>query len=365
MNRLRVSVIALVAASSVLLVGCEERTDQAMKEVAESSTSETTQETCTDPDLDLAETALGLWLPAKKIPTPQPKVHFSFDIVDNQFDPCATLSWVVLRGATVGMEEDSWLARESAMDTVLFFRGDQLITDMNFVLGYQIDEVAVEGDKATVTYEEPAYPRVSEGKKHTVTYTLAGETVKSDPATLPEEHSLELDFTKNPPAGWGLLLPQGNATKKVAEKEIDHDILAEVPMGDSRILCNFAQGRGVTCQDRTESTWPVNVSEFTPSEEVQTAPNGKTNFAKIDFAPPPIFRTSYSEAGNISAEETLPDESVTKVAGIYVDTRGETVKLSDNLVVIELGKGVAEKRNEAMFELDSSRHPKGLKDWDQ
>ena len=53
-------------------------------------------ESCANPQLDLAETAFGYWLTPKMIPTSLRSSFYKFDVVDNQFDPCAKLSCCLL-----------------------------------------------------------------------------------------------------------------------------------------------------------------------------------------------------------------------------------------------------------------------------
>ena len=88
---------------------------------------------------------------------------------------------------------------------------------------------------------------------------------------------------------------------------------------------------------------------------------GKTNFAAFSFSPPPSLRTSYFPSGNINPEDTFPDESVVQVGPYFVDTRGDTVKISNNSSTVVLGDGVAELRDEPLFTLDKSRWPQDLK----
>ena len=45
----------------------------------------------------------------------------------------------------------------------------------------------------------------------------------------------------------------------------------------------------------------------------------------------------------------------------FVDTRGDTVKISNNSSTVVLGDGVAELRDEPLFTLDKSRRPQDLK----
>ena len=81
-------------------------------------------ESCTNPQLDLAETTFGYWLTPKMIPTSLRSSFYKFDVVDNQFDPCAKLSWVTLDGKSGVMDQGS-LSENISSQTVMFFSKDK------------------------------------------------------------------------------------------------------------------------------------------------------------------------------------------------------------------------------------------------
>ena len=115
------------------------------------------------PQLDLVETAFGLWATAKKIPIQGSSHQFYFTIQDNHFDPCADLSWVSLQGVEQDPAHYDPMAMESAQRTLIFFHRDQLITDASFLLAYDARDITVADNQLEVTYEALAYPRVTEG----------------------------------------------------------------------------------------------------------------------------------------------------------------------------------------------------------
>ena len=89
-------------------------------------------ESCTNPQLDLAETAFGYWLTPKMIPTSLRSSFYKFDVVDNQFDPCAKLSWVTLDGKSGVMDQGS-LSEDISSQTVMFFSKDKFLTEAPFL----------------------------------------------------------------------------------------------------------------------------------------------------------------------------------------------------------------------------------------
>ena len=84
-------------------------------------------ESCTNPQLDLAETAFGYWLTPKMIPTSLRSSFYKFDVIDNQFDPCAKLSWVTLDGKS-GVMDGGSLSEDISSQTVMFFSKDKFLT---------------------------------------------------------------------------------------------------------------------------------------------------------------------------------------------------------------------------------------------
>ena len=127
-------------------------------------------------------------------------------------------------------------------------------------------------------------------------------------------------------------------------------MLADVPMGDGKILCDFyltQKTSGPSCTNRQKATWPIvneGPAQAPTNSDSKSNSEGKTNFAAFSFSPPPSLRTSYFPSGNINPEDTFPDESVVQVGPYFVDTRGDTVKISNNSSTVVLGDGRAELR---------------------
>ena len=68
------------------------------------------------------------------IPTSLRSSFYKFDIVDNQFDPCAKLSWVTLDG-TSGVMDGGSLSGDISSQTVMFFSKDKFLTIVLYKLG--------------------------------------------------------------------------------------------------------------------------------------------------------------------------------------------------------------------------------------
>jgi len=319
------------------------------------------------PQLDLAETAFGLWVTAKKIPIQGSSHQFYFTVQDNHFDPCVDLSWVTLQGVEQDPAHYDPMAMESAQRTLIFFHRDQLITDASFLLAYDARDITVADNQLEVTYEALAYPRVTEGPTQKITYKYADGALRQETSPTIDVKPLKLDFHTNPPASDAITIPLGNANYSPAIKTYEGNVLADVPMGDGKILCDFyltQKTSGPSCTNRQKATWPIvneGPAQAPTNSDSKSNSEGKTNFAAFSFSPPPSLRTSYFPSGNINPEDTFPDESVVQVGPYFVDTRGDTVKISNNSSTVVLGDGVAELRDEPLFTLDKSRWPQDLK----
>jgi len=212
------------------------------------------------PQLDLAETAFGLWVTAKKIPIQGSSHQFYFTIQDNHFDPCADLSWVTLQGVEQDPAHYDPMAMESAQRTLIFFHRDQLITDASFLLAYDARDITVADNQLEVTYEALAYPRVTEGPTQKITYKYADGALRQETNPTIDVKPLKLDFHTNPPASDAITIPLGNANYSPAIKTYEGNVLADVPMGDGKILCDFyltQKTSGPSCTNRQKATWPI------------------------------------------------------------------------------------------------------------
>lgn len=161
------------------------------------------------------------------------------------------------------------------------------------------------------------------------------------------------------------LMPYGNANHQVNIEDYSGTQLAEVAMGDGTVLCTFIRESQVSCENRRESTWPVQAPTALPGDS-KAGPNGTTNHASIDFGMPYDFYTTYMPSGNIKAQANIPNDTVATVGRILLDTRGDTLKVSNNKYTVTLGDGVASAESKPLFQFDTSRYPdaSSLRKWD-
>ena len=369
MKHLTTTVLAVVAVLGITLSGCSNTADP-QGEAAATSTNQATS-SCADSDMDLMETELGVWMRAKKIPL-QNNSKNVFHIANglNQFDPCAEFSWVILRGVEGPASGLAPTAFETSGDVAVFFHKDKLISKMDFLFSYEVTDIQIDGNNISVTYEQLAYPRIKQGPLDTIDYTFTGDELKNHSESTIDIRPMELDFTREPPPSDTIATPLGNKHHQPVSFTYNDNVLAEIPMGDKKLLCNFQwkEGSGqvrseVYCENRDEPTWPLVVDKTTPIEDPKTGRNGKTNFASINFSMPSSLNTTYFAPGDIKPEDTCPDDAMIAVGPYFVDTRGDTVKISNNRVTATLGKGKAELKEEPLFKFDTSRYPKNLKPW--
>jgi hypothetical protein len=317
-------------------------------------------ESCTNPQLDLAETAFGYWLTPKMIPTSLRSSFYKFDVVDNQFDPCAKLSWVTLDG-TSGVMDGGSLSGDISSQTVMFFSKDKFLTEAPFLYAKEVNDVTVQGEKITIKYTPQ---KADEERK--AEYKLEGKRMVLSSPQRQGDTSAKFDFTKNyPPTDSISLMPYGNANHQVNIEDYSGTQLAEVAMGDGTVLCTFIRESQVTCENRRESTWPVQAPTALPGDS-KAGPNGTTNHASIDFGMPYDFYTTYMPSGNIKAQANIPNDTVATVGRILLDTRGDTLKVSNNKYTVTLGDGVASAESKPLFQFDTSRYPdaSSLRQWD-
>ena len=85
---------------------------------------------CAHPTLGLSETALGHFIPGAGIFTDAAHTEMIFFIedIDNQFDPCAELSWALLGGGLGDIQGPAGTG-SSIAQSIVFFHEDQMITD--------------------------------------------------------------------------------------------------------------------------------------------------------------------------------------------------------------------------------------------
>lgn len=292
-------------------------------------TTATTSETqCENPKKDLADTHLGAWLPSGMLPTNDKEFWYEFRVAENHFDPCAELSWVTLEGVVQQMSNFQHGAWESPTATVVFFSGEEMIPGQTPQIFGGIDDVQAEGNSATVNASE--WASLVEGRKPAgqAEYSWNGTQLTSTGAK--GKSGFQIDLTRAPLAGDGRLHPLGNVNHSVWDLELEPNPkqLQFIPMGDYRLRCVIGLS-DVNCDKLDGPPFPMISTEknFTP-QVIMDYPGGGNN-VRIEFAPPAHAVVNAMPLGNISGREDIPDEAVTKLGGVLVDTRGDAVIFSD------------------------------------
>lgn len=347
-----------LAVTALLLSGCEFSFDGGAISADKNK--------CAEFELDLAETELGLWLHSGRISTGTGDA-VSFRIKENQFDPCAELSWVSIE--TIAHDKNAFpeLNWDTANVAVLFFHYDHLISNASVYAAPKLGAVTV--DNKTISVE---YFQSRDGDAFQVIESkLKGETLEQQEPMRLRILPLTLEFHKSPPPTESTLGLYGNAKYQPWDEVLELDgynsPVVSVPMGDRQITCSFPGsnamiGPNLVCSDRSVS-WPLVVDKKTQTKSPVNS-KGKTNTALIDFGIPANMYTRYNKyAGSGVTSYDLPDEALVKAGGFYIDTTGDTVKVGRGLNTVILGVGKAELLSEPLIELDTSRHPTNLAEW--
>lgn len=314
---------------------------------------------CENQSMDLMATAFGAWLGAQIIPTDQAGTSYYFKVADNKFSPCAELSWVTLEGKNGNPAQDNGNANGS-VDAVVFFNGEDLITDPAPLQFRNISSIKRLNDRElSLTYRN-ASGRITEESQLTYGFEdgqLHGEW------QLPAEQQgdVRLDFNRAGPDPVGAPRPFGNAHYRPWNQERSIGRQYSLLMGEDKITCDFATFNGVqlVCYSETALPWPLTTDN--PKKE-----GTRANIAWLNFQARREIRTGADafppEDSNF---EMLPDNSVTKIGDIFIDTRSDVVKIHDVNSAYLLGEGIAEPVEVPTFQLDTSRHPKDLIPWEE
>jgi hypothetical protein len=310
--------------------------------------------TCENQTMDLTSTAFGAWLGAQIIPTDQPGTSFYFTVKDNQFNPCAELSWVTLEGPNGNRSQDSGTG-DNSVDTVVFFTRGELIRDPAPIQFADVTSVErVDANQLTLTYLNDW--------EHSVSYSVVDGGLHGE-AQLPtaQRDNIRLDLHRAGPPAAGAPRPFGNANYRPWDHEKPVGRQYSLMMGGEMITCDFANFNGVqlVCYSEESTPWPL-----TP-QDPQAKEQDMANIAWLNFQAEGNMTT---EAGSFSKPgtrfEMLPADSVTRIGDLFIDTRSEVVKIHDVNLAYLLGTGVAEPVEVPTFQLDTSRHPRDLAPWE-
>lgn len=310
--------------------------------------------TCENQTMDLMSTAFGAWLGSQIVPTDQPDTSYYFTVKDNQFNPCAELSWVTLEGPNGNLAHDPGNGN-NFVDTVVFFNGENLIRDPAPLQFEDVTSVErVDAHQLTLTYRSDL--------EHSVTYSFADGQLHGEkqlPPQVSDNHRLDL-HRAGPPAA-GAPRPFGNANYRPWDHEKSVGRQYSLMMGAELVTCDFANFNGVqlVCYSEKALPWPL------MPRDPQAGKQDMANIAFMDFQADGNLTT---EAGAFSKPgarfEMLPDNSVTRIADIFIDTRSDVLKIHDVNLAYLLGNDVAEPVEVPSFQLDTSRHPRDLAPWE-
>ncbi|MDR7329235.1 hypothetical protein [Corynebacterium guangdongense] len=314
-------------------------TSNAASQPPSPTVTETEGVACPEPAMDLASTALGAWLASGVIPTDRPGEVFAFEVADNQFSPCEELSWVVLSDP----------AGVPARDTTVFFAGAELVTEPAPALLPPVAAVEKRADGSV------AVSRQDGGE---ATYRLAAERllVTGEPPDAPH-----LDLGRAGPPPPATPRPHGNAYTRPWDHERPRGARYSMEVGETRIICDFAlfNDLQLVCYSPTDSPWPT-VTENVPAET-----RTRANVAILNFQS--LWAVSTLSDPFIAADseaQPLPEDSVTRIDDVFVDTRGNVAKIYDSRWAYVIGEGVAMPAKSPAPPIDTSRWPEDLRPWE-
>lgn len=353
----RVGVIATLL--SLALVACSGNTavpDSATTAPANADPATATGAPDDGCELDLASTAFGPYTALNQIPTiaAEGAEHneqfwsgypmFQFTIEDNQFDPCAELSWIRLSGTTLA---DGSEARD-ASGAVVFFHRDQLLTDplpVQVAANPEVQRLA--DDQLEVTFGHYAAPGEAVTQElRSIQLTWEDDQLTLDAAAWYADYSAtrtRLDLGSPPPGSDAPVLPLGNVHQAPFDEEFE---LANYPGSNFRLpLTDDVELRCILRFPAEQSgwgwvgclgdgvNWPVTEPEFGPSPDpapMQPAPEGEPNYLQISYMPAMMASTAVEReaAAEIPFDQTVANESLTRIGHYAVDTRGEQVTIS-------------------------------------
>lgn len=311
---------------------------------------------CENAELDLVETRLGYWLNPATVTVPNYNGRtgiLNFRVTKNEFDPCAPLSHVVVRGRLDdGLE----------IETVLFFAKDHFLPQQKARFVYEVVGVDVSGTTAMVNHysapNDKGFGNVSQAK-----ITLDGDTVTDSKY---DEWDFYLDFTRDaPPTEGGGAIPRGNKNFRPWDHEIEGDYTGNfygVPIKDEILKC-VGSGVGMDCTSYNAAIFPATKGSTVAADKDLNA-EGKGSGVHMEFAMPYIMYTHNMGGGNAAYGEVIADEAVTKMSNFIFDTRGDNVRVIYKDRYFEFGNGVAETGKQE-YDLDTSRWPKPgeLRSW--
>ncbi|MDO5031238.1 hypothetical protein [Corynebacterium sp.] len=306
---------------------------------------------CADPFMDLGNTYAGYYLMQMKAPlagdVSSDFPFASLKMTKNRFDPCAELSYVVV---DVGdYDEDGFVKQGQA---VLFFAGTEYL-DAGFdgdevKVAPSVDDVSIEGETATVTYGDITVDYTRDG-----TFVEPSEEIDEVDSDVQGGTDVYLDLGKSlPGSDGGRRVGFGNARVKPWDEERAdlNEVTFRVPSATGSYVCGF-QSFDFVCASQ-DSTPFGSEADF----ELSGPSNQKERAAKLSMTMP--FGVFPAQVGDdfFDTDAALADEKVSYVAGRLIDTRGDSVLISDSSVAIRLEED-GPRKVEVTSDLDRSGWP--------
>lgn len=294
-------------------------------------------EQCEDYDVDLMETRIGYWLVGDALQTRGPAI---WDLsVDNQFDPCVELSWIVVHS-----KKEEW--------TVVFFRGTELVEDPAPVI---IDREPVVERRGT---GEVRVDYICDG--HVVDYIVDGDGVRADGV---DDVSVDrVDFTK---ANFGSDAPMrylGNARHSPYDYEIplegSETVHFRVPLdgdGSETVNCSAGGMEDFVCEDPSGKRWEA--ADLTSYDAGNTPAGEPANRFVVVMSLPYGAYTESASADLPDSGPVIPADGVTRVGWYAVDTRGPGMAVGNSFTGYRVGTSGPVEEAEPVMKIDQSRWP--------
>lgn len=214
-------------------------------------------ESCDVSGTRVADTAFAPYTAAHRVPvTGDGDTFYSFDVADNRFDPCAELSWLVLTGSLTNAGGTGGTGGLLG-DAVVFFNGDQLITEPQPFMTRSVESVQRTGEDTVRVVHGHQGGAAAEGVTGTYpsTHTWNGSSLDSDITQLPAEmqqNPVRIDVAAPPVdvSGGG-------------EDEVSQTLVAgqyKLPIADGRhLLCDIGHVAGpvADCYADFPTTWKM------------------------------------------------------------------------------------------------------------
>lgn len=213
-------------------------------------------ETCANTGTELINTAFGPHTALNRIPVAgDPGTFYSFTISDNQFNPCADLSWIVLDGS-LGNADGAGGTGASIGETVVFFHGNQLITDPLPFMMRSVESVQRLDSGGIRILHGHLGGATAEGVTETfpTTHTWTGTALDSDLSALPApmpDNLTRIDVAAPP------------MTPATESAEVSQTLAAgryRLPINDNQsLLCDIGHADGPTadCYADFPTTWKM------------------------------------------------------------------------------------------------------------